>query len=277
MLSADGLHIPVSEPDELMDEARVLRVASAIAAGYRVGPADAELRGRRFDVMGAAGRVCTAVVESSWIVGLEPLESWDPDEPPAVGSVVEDMHYANQNGAVYRTLRLEPEGDCDGAVWARDASLPAIPHAGTTEREVGSAELDAYRALPVYSMMQETLGFYDAEREDEWIADGDGGRGFGPTAWDVTVDREARVVVSTWAGAICWGFEGTLMTVFRSDGGVESISWGIHAALRPVVALDVDGDGRLELIEHDGFETRFYSPTLTTPTIFRAAEATTGC
>lgn len=89
-------------------------------------------RGREFDVYGADGKVCTARLgelrvvaqyEGYGVAGILGNEWHDRD--PAEASTAEIREGLWKRGALWLVASLESDERCKGALWIRDAALPA--------------------------------------------------------------------------------------------------------------------------------------------------------
>lgn len=295
VLEAGTLHGVLGVVDREVDvlsegELRVFSVTDDAVVAGRGAPEELvpvplrSLIGRQFDVIGDDGQACAAEAVAFAVVALEPrelaLEGEHGEDAFEVGQEidVEMLHYARQNGAVYLTLTLHSETSCSGAIWARATDLPAVPYGpGRGVRGMArQSALSAFGGLVPFRVESERYRT-TMESDAEWTRFREGG-GFGPEVFRFDVNEHPHIVVAAQAGDICHGYEGALMTTFAAQGGalrLGAVSW--RTAFRPRLALDLDEDGELELIEHDGTRARFWSPTLETTSEFATAEATTGC
>jgi hypothetical protein len=225
------------------------------------------LVGRELRVSGADGSSCGGAVRSVWIVERV-REAWIAGERPEP---------AWGGGPAYRTLLVAAEG-CTAPVFARAADLPVVEVVAADSDlpdELEARAREAFVALAPSRLLERWYRYYRADHDGEgpahWWQLRTGG-GFGPVVGRFTIAGVPRVVVSAHAGELCEATEGSLMVVFRQDGDrlvVESLS---ATAVRPRVALDVDGDGLVEIvgdIVDDGAfrQVRLVSPTLSTPSV----------
>jgi hypothetical protein len=294
VLSAGGLHGVlgrVADASVLTEgEVRALAVTDeALVVGRRapaerVPPASQALVGRRFAVMGEAGRICEAEVTGLSLVGLEPRAAGPeaPSHAVSVGARVDAaaLQYSRHHGAVYLAATLHADAECEGAVWARASELPEVPAAVAREargRERRAA-LASYRELAPYRAHLER---FRSDRGDpiasDWTSYREGG-GFGPEVLAFTLAGHHHVVVAARVGDVCAGYVAALLVALHADDDdlrVGALAW--DSALRPRIALDLDGDGELELIEHEGTRAQLWSPTLETTSGFATAMPSTGC
>jgi hypothetical protein len=220
--------------------------------------------GMQVDLYGARGRVCTAVLESLTIeayVAMEDVGGYEA-EPGAEALWKALSSDAEHVSLLVASFAKDPR--CEGASWARDASLPApvvlVPgDAGkhlellaTEHRRV--LESDAGKALGTEYEKYLTNPEYADDDPAPWSSFSEGQR-------DVWIDEhgDARVV-SINLGNHEWApcrWQGPIHGVVRSlDGDGEDL-FGKAApnSPPPVAVFDADLDGRWELLWiHDNGE-----------------------
>ena len=126
-------------------------------------------------------------------------------------------------------------------------------------RRVERRAVTAFHALPEYARIQaEYEGLTGGEASSEpwgagpWESYDEGAlavRGF-------EAEGRSLVSVAASAGYGCGDFYGALWVVFelRSDGGAELLALG-HEVLPPVAVFDLERDGEIEVLLHDGLST----------------------
>jgi hypothetical protein len=245
-------------------------------------PADvAAWRGRRVALFGKAGRACEANVTSFSMLGrvtphFGTIARWDATgdfqggQPLSEGEISQEAWDLTAGGIVGVSGRLlvaqlaPVSGSCDGALWGRAAEgatqpaeaaprpAPLTPveatHADGPTRDRALAEL---RKLPAYAEVQ---------KEYEQIrAPGDAPR------WEelrgvktdvlvmATAPGASLVTVSVNAVAGCGDFGATMSAAWEMRGDkLTLVKEADGQALAPLSAVDVDGDGRVEMILEDG-------------------------
>lgn len=273
---------PGGELDVLAWNEAALVAGRALESGEL--PADiAALSATRWRLHPREAAPCTSAAAHAWLLGLEPLDAADESERRRRVART-DLYYAGRNGGFYFTLRLD--APCEGALWGRDIALPEVPAAAAQAVSPAEREraLAAFRALLPYGILQASFESRDrssgeGEPVDAWTEYGYGG-GRGPFVRAFELGGVRRVVVAAERGSVCWGWVGGLIAVFRERGDgwrAESASIERGDPLDPAIALDLDGDGLVELIEADGTAARLWSVTLETPSAFRTPPATSGC
>jgi hypothetical protein len=264
----EGYETPTAQPAPR----QLGHVDSTMVIGRRAEPTDAGeapdgLLGRVLRIANADGTSCEGAVSDRWLV--ERLrEGWyegaeeDADQPQRW-----------EDRAILRTLVIGASA-CADPVFVRAADLPPVAVASAeadVDPSLASRARRAFSELEPARLLEESArrareGSGEAPEPDaHWWSER------GPWVARFVVGDVARVVVSASGGHACDGFAASLTVVLREGGGdaplvVESIA---HTASMFHHALDVDDDGRIELIgsptanaPYD--EVRLVSPTLST-------------
>jgi hypothetical protein len=159
------------------------------------------------------------------------------------------------------------EGDrkaCAGATWARAATLPTPPIA-TAETPSGSLKaraMAAFRALPESQAIQRRFATWTARNDRNAAQSWFEGVKRHPTVRLINVKPAGPTLLSVSAavneGGCEDGVSGSLWALWQVDGPPESPRLVLRnqpdesMTMEPTVAVDVDGDGRVELL-FDGF------------------------
>jgi hypothetical protein len=208
MTDDDGLMV-VTRP---LSGAGRAEVAGAIGASLRLVRAD--------------GGTCGAVVTGA--VALARVDAGDETDRDAEAA----WNAADDSRVVAGELELD--GACDGALWARSASLPqpAIARRGAADGGTERAAIAALKKRPEY-------------RE---LTDGSGSEEFAV----VTLDGGGETLVAAqFLAETCVGKSPVLTGLWRVDGG-ELRFLGAEERIAEILgAADADGDGRLEVITRD--------------------------
>lgn len=240
------------------------------------------LAGRQFAVMSDSERLCVAGIDGVFVLALEPFVEDQPT--PKLGAKIEPerLEYASINGAVFLGLALPK--DCGGGLWARDASLPELafaPARAATGPELERAQA-SFADSPLHAIEGERFAASgEGEPGQRWIDHRGGdewGPEWGPEVLAVTLGDRRQVIVSAHVGHVCTGYVGSLTLTYQAEGD----SWrpGVfsgESAVLPRVGLDLDQDGELELLAHDGARAWLWSRTVASPSEFAPAPASSGC
>jgi hypothetical protein len=201
-----------------------------------------------------SGHVCDAT-----IADVQGVKRFDPhfyqvdvwsgaidNEPQRSEAEIAREIWSMSEGALWGRLVPAPGQSCDGARWARDASLPK-PTLWANDAAVASAMKPTiertFKKLPGWTAQQ-----------TEFKADG----GSGDWSEDISIvaftDRAAGatfVAASTYGGEGCGGFYGELWAVWEvTAGGTLTLRTDGEepgAVFYPLSAFDTDGDQVPEL------------------------------
>lgn len=161
-------------------------------------------------------------------------------------------------GQVLAGILSPVEGDCQGAVLARAASAPELELAAAKDAgpELRAMAMAAFRKLPAHAKLQKEFTDTLKDAGGPWDA-------FEGAKPRVVIMRHAGsnksvVTVSARAGVGCGEFEAELWGAWQLEGEGKAATlkplasppaWQIYS---PEAALDVDGDGELELLIDGG-------------------------
>jgi hypothetical protein len=153
-------------------------------------------------------------------------------------------------GLAGKVLVGDLDAACKNAMWARPATLP-VPEVGVfadADAETRKTAIAAFRKLPAYKLIQK-----------EWLASDEGKTQKGPWEGDkpdvqttqALIGGKAITLVSVSHGAWegCVGFTAQLSALWELRAGklVLRNSPG-KGAIKPLMAVDTDGDGNAELL-----------------------------
>lgn len=230
-------------------------------------PAQRAWVGRRVRLSGAAGVVCEGTVRSlsvearvmpdTSLVDALTGEDAPEGERPTLDSLWE---LASGAGRVALVADVDGERGCDGALWAEPAEASAkltrgVDDADDATRALALAE---FRKLPAWedaaARWSDDLAARDEAAPDVARWDEVGG------APDVKlVEGGSLVIVSKDVGGGCGEFDASITAVFRVRGGAAGPTLelandpGRGRAFDVLGAVDLDGDGALDLLVPGGF------------------------
>ena len=224
----------------------------------RLSSAAATWLGRRVRLYGATGALCEGVVGDVALVGrVSPheattarLQGRDDEAPPLSPAEVasEAWSIAAAADAVVLAGEVDAVG-CEGAVWAGPADVPA-PAFVLSEAADAATEhraLAAFRALPSWAAVEDR--YRTDVREDRaarWDSHGESR----PTVNVIALGDGSRfVIVTADVGGGCGDFGASATAVFREDArGLTLTGPPAEESFVPTAAVDVDGDGALDLV-----------------------------
>jgi hypothetical protein len=202
----------------------------------------AQLAGRKFVLYGERGRVCAGVLKTFVLLARAGGYSEQRDEwtnLPKGDAAAAIFEAATGDRTVVLAGELGPvEGDCAGATFARDAALPApalarSAKAGRAVRAEAAAEL---RALPAWKARPEL------RRSPVTV-----------TMFEGHAERLALAAAET--SGVCGDDTVAALLAIPDAGGMTLRADSDHLpAGRLVLAVDLGGDGSLELLFDDGDE-----------------------
>lgn len=223
--------------------------------------------GRRVRLSGAVGEVCEgsviglaveARVMPEGVLDDEGAgDEADPGEAPRTPESLWEL--ASTVGRVALVADVAADAPCDGALWAEDAGrAPRVTLAlRDADDETSAAALAAFRALPTWEEAA-TRWIDDAAARDAAPADAIWDSVGGPPSVRL-VEGAALVVVTKDTGGGCGEFDGSITAVFRVLRGPRGASVELvndpstTRAFDVLGAVDLDGDGALELLVPGGF------------------------
>jgi len=221
----------VSGPASLTDEDGLLIATRPLSDAGRAEVAGA--MGAALRLVRPDGGSCRAVVTGA--VALARVDAGDEIDRDADAA----WNAADDSRVVAGDLELD--GDCDGALWARSASLaqPAPAQIAPADPVTRRAAIDALEKRPEY-------------RE---LTDGSGSEEFAV----VTVAAGGETIVAAqFLAETCVGKMPVLTALWRLEAGAgggaagELRFLGAEERIKDIVgAADADGDGRLEVLTQD--------------------------
>ncbi|HVV82669.1 MAG TPA: hypothetical protein VHE35_06295, partial [Kofleriaceae bacterium] len=143
---------------------------------------------------------------------------------------------------------LQIEGDCAPVIVVDAASTPKVFAKQAADPAKDAIAIAAFRKLPAYQTIQQD--FVDNyEGKGPWIET--------PTVEAFSDGSRRIVAVSAREGSGCGDFYGAMTAIFEDKGGkLVPLSGGDQGYLSITAVLDVDGDGKLELVaDPDDFST----------------------
>lgn len=240
-------------------------VAAPVDAGAPAGAA--AWVGKKLRLYDASGVACEGVVEGLWLgerywAHFGMLATWNgtgdhEGEPPTP----QDERAAEAWKMLGASERLilarvgDRTGTCGPSVWARDAAAPEAPLVAAAAADAGLSRkaLAAFRKLSGWARLQKDYAT-DAtgEKKPDWM-------GYEESAPSVSTFRmpDGRVVVTVTAaaGSGCGDFRGELWAAWELKGKGDSAALVLLSdeadpggAFQPKAAVDVDGDGTIELL-----------------------------
>ena len=139
---------------------------------------------------------------------------------------------------------------CEDALWARPAKLPspAVVAAEDARAPTRAKALKAFRALPAYQKIQQSWIEEVKSRDKKF--------------WDQLDDAAVKAIDATIAGKPvtlvsvsathyegCADWQGALWALYRYEAGkLTLVQASDDGALTPLYAVDLDGDGTVELV-----------------------------
>jgi hypothetical protein len=146
---------------------------------------------------------------------------------------------------------------CEGAAWARAASLPApaIVTGREPDAEMRAAALKKFRALPEWKTIQKSYLEQPAKDVKTWEDFPDGKSAVEVVAFDVIIGGRPVTYVSVSAAVFqgCGDFAGDLWALWE----IRNKAWTLEntpgsGTVRPAAFVDTDGDGVPEILFDGG-------------------------
>jgi hypothetical protein len=149
-----------------------------------------------------------------------------------------------------KTVLATLDAACEDALWARPAKLPApAVVAGEDARAPTRASaLKAFRALPAYQKIQQSWIEEEKKRDKKYWDQLDDAS---VKVFDATIGGKPATLVSVTAQHFdgCADWQGALWALYRLEAGkLKLINDPGDSTLTPLYAVDLDGDGTVELI-----------------------------
>ena len=281
VVTAGGQYVVISSqpaddwalgPTELVSDGSPVVVRRAVNVQALSGEVKARL-GAPVRLFGDHGVVCTAKLADPALLGrTEPhfgtRQHWAgefPDEvtgPMSTAEVAESAWELAADGRLLVARAVPIEGRCEGATWARSATLdaPAVTKVETPAPKLRARALAEFRALPRHREIQQELREHEPLAKSYW----DEFDGAAPTVSIIhpANGKRALIVISATAGIGCGDFFGRLGAVFEvTDPATfptfqlvtDSLLDGTFEPASPHAAADLDGDGKLELLVEEGW------------------------
>lgn len=247
-----------------------------------------QLRGRIFDLYDAEGKRCSARAGALHVInrygvnefGGRALEGPIDDATWDVYGELAKIPEAVWRDAVWRypghwlVAEILPEGDCKGAMWARDASLPppvilALAPRGM-DNPVAQARVAAFQQSKQRAELRAAYQAWYAglrpEQRDEYdswdqvVADSPAG----VSSW---IDAAGSVrVVELWFGGSttgCYDGESAYVNAVELVRGEAFVDMGVGSDPTIVAIFDADLDGSFEVLQHGYLSSRVTSATET--------------
>lgn len=223
---------------------------TALEAKARLAALDRELllEGRSFDLYEGETRLCTVRSGPVRILGVTstPFENIDEGAGERPATAADLWSYTRR----FVALPFDVPAECRKATWARLSELPEPRFARTREAMVDAATTEReaqFRGAPAWRELQ--------QRFDE-------ARASGSTAATGMWDEAGSLVETTWLApgtSASWtvrqavwdegcGATGALTLAWRDDAQGVSMIYAAEERFAIDVVLDLDGDGRLEMI-----------------------------
>jgi hypothetical protein len=219
----------------------------------KLPPEIARLAGSPMRLMDARGVRCEAKL-GGFLLRSRVWES-EAEEAPPDWSTTSNFLVAKVDG---------DRKACAGATWARSATLPApaIATAEAPPANLRARALAAFRALPESRAIQRRFAAWSASQHYKgappWFDQGEGS----PTVRLINVKPTGPMLLSVSAaindGRCEDGVVGSLWALWQVDGSPENPRLVLRnqpdesITMNPTAAVDVDGDGHVELL-FDGF------------------------
>ncbi|MCC6646583.1 MAG: hypothetical protein IT374_13555 [Polyangiaceae bacterium] len=232
-----------------------------------LSPEEGAWVGRRVRLSGPRGVVCEGVASS---LAVEARVMPDPSLVDALLGDASEWHgdpvtllstweLAEQAGSVALVADVDAVEACDGALWGEPATSPPKVTRGIDDADADTraVALEAFRALPAWRDAEARFRADEAPTEAALAA----------RAWDELggepdvklVEGGALVIVTKDVGGACGEFDASLTAVFRPVIGAGGAALElVHdpsrgRAFDVLGAVDLDGDGALELLVPGGF------------------------
>jgi hypothetical protein len=243
-----------------MHEGPITTVVRAVDS-KRLPPEIMAWKGRAVTAFNLDGDRCDAKVTGFQLIGkvtphFGTVEEWRNQSPARVAADAWQLADKVLVGVL--------EG-CDGAAWARAASLPApkVVTGHEPDPELRAAALEKFRALPEWKQIQQAYLVEPAKGVARWEDYPDGKSSTEVAAFDVTVHGTSATYVSVSSAVYtgCAEFAGDLWALYRVDRSKNDKSGRIrltpknspgHGTVKPAAFVDSDGDGEPELLFDGG-------------------------
>lgn len=232
----------------------------------RVPEALRAMVGQRFVVHAADGATCVASATGLSLYGEETSQAYDPDEG-SVPTRAELKQLGADLGTHAFVVEAKLDARCEG-VWARRADLPApIVFRKQADDPALAARVRALveghpRLQTIKKGYEEYLAGFSAEERAGWdtwekIVD----RHLRSSRWDELGGSRSFINVQLTYDGGCGGpevfMDGPTTLMLSLEGEALTVLEG-EGFLDPMTVMDVDSDGILEAVTHDGrsLETR---------------------
>jgi hypothetical protein len=150
----------------------------------------------------------------------------------------------------HKAVLATVDAACQDALWARPAKLPspAVVPLEDARAAMRANALKAFRALPAYKEIQQSWMEEVKSRDKKYWDQLDDAS---VKAMDATIGGKPVTLVSVSAEHFerCADWSGALWALFRLEGGkLTLINEPPESWLTPLYAVDLDGDGTIELV-----------------------------
>lgn len=229
-------------------------------------------KGKKVELFGNAGVSCQGTVSGLSVVGrvvphFGTVNRWNgtgdsAGEPKPAPEIVaqEAWDLSGRESGSQESGRLvvadvkTDSGDCTGAIWGRviaaGASKTPMASAKPASAETKALMLTELRKTKAYT---ETQARYVSEKEPK---DPPKWEDFDPNVTALTFEHETLgtvVSISIHAGAGCGSFGGSISAVWEKKGStLRPLRDASTDEIAPLSAGDVDGDGKIDLLEREG-------------------------
>jgi hypothetical protein len=225
--------------------------------------------GREVHLLTARGSCAATVGRLSVLARV-----WWPEGEGDEGPV--EARYIEYGPDLYRGARLKTSGDCQRVVGARAMTLP-VPTASVPSRApraLAKRAVKAFQSLAVFQLAQARITSQAQDPKDRrhlqrvWSQREDSGtfqpgfdgapQSYGPEVVVFEYGGQKHVVLTVDKGDACTGLGEAYTIWWRLNKG-RLVLEDIHdKAIRPTLAVDLDGDGEPELIQHSRYYGTVY-------------------
>jgi hypothetical protein len=261
LLAAGDADLADSEPSYRTDPSSGVVALEAKVAQRDLDPA-LRLRGRAFDLWSGAERGCTVRVGSTRLLGvtampddiLPTLTAGTQAPAPTAPEVWPFARY-------YLAAEVHVPRGCEGATWARLSELPAprvVGERATVEPPLQADLSSRFRLSAGWRAAQEEYAASQARSNlpaGVWQDAGSGAH----RVWDDGASGASWMLQQAVWDEGC-AASASLTMVWHSAGGAMSPVFEGDDRTHVELVLDLEGDGRLEMLTTDGYGGRSLMP-----------------